>query len=43
MQGPADDGKAWRRDLRVKVTLALAAKLIGLLALWYFFFRDGRS
>src|SRR5579872_1974817 len=29
----------WRRELRVKITWALAAKLLGLLLLWFFFFR----
>jgi hypothetical protein len=43
MQGPADDGVIWRRDLRRKVVLALVAKLAGLFALWYFFFRGPPS
>ena len=29
----------WRRDLRVKITWALVAKLLGLLLLWFLFFR----
>ena len=31
----------WRRDLRVKITWALAAKLLALLLLWFLFFRGG--
>lgn len=38
-----DEDARWRRDLRFKVILALAAKLIGLGLLWYFFFRGGRT
>jgi hypothetical protein len=33
----------WRRDLRVKITWALAAKLLGLLLLWFLFFRGSGS
>ena len=43
MQSSTDDGAVWRRDLRLKVAIALAAKLLGLLALWYFFFRGANS
>jgi hypothetical protein len=32
----ADD---WRRDLRAKIVWALAAKLLGLFLLWFFFFK----
>jgi hypothetical protein len=43
MFDPADDGAAWRRDLRLKVALALAAKLAGLFVLWWLFFRGPSS
>jgi hypothetical protein len=33
----------WRRDLRVKITWALVAKLLGLLLLWFLFFRGSGS
>jgi hypothetical protein len=33
----------WHRDLRLKIAWALAAKLIGLILLWYLFFRGGGS
>jgi hypothetical protein len=33
---------AWRRDLKLKIGWALAAKLLGLVLLWFLFFR-GRS
>jgi hypothetical protein len=33
----------WQRDLRIKIAWALAAKLIGLMLLWYLFFRGGGS
>jgi len=42
MQGPTDDGANWRRDLRLKVALALVAKLAALWLLWYLFFRGAR-
>jgi hypothetical protein len=29
----------WRRDLRVKLTWALVVKLLGLMLLWWLFFR----
>jgi hypothetical protein len=29
----------WRRDLRIKIAWALAAKLLGLILLWLLFFR----
>jgi hypothetical protein len=29
----------WRRDLRVKITWVLIAKVLGLLMLWLLFFR----
>jgi hypothetical protein len=29
----------WRRDLKVKITLALVMKLLGLILLWWLFFR----
>jgi hypothetical protein len=31
----------WRRRLRAQITWALAAKLLALTLLWFFFFRDG--
>ena len=43
MLDPADEGTAWRRDLRLKVALALAAKLAGLFVLWYLFFRGSSA
>jgi hypothetical protein len=33
----------WRRRLRTQITWALAAKLLALTLLWFFFFRDGHS
>jgi hypothetical protein len=33
----------WQRDLRIKIAWALAAKLLGLILLWYLFFRGGGS
>jgi hypothetical protein len=33
----------WRRDLRAKITWALAAKLLALMLLWFLFFRGDRS
>jgi hypothetical protein len=30
---------AWQRQLKVKIALALAAKLLGLVLLWFLFFR----
>jgi hypothetical protein len=36
----ADD---WRRDLRAKIVWALAAKLMGLFLLWFFFFKGHGS
>jgi hypothetical protein len=36
----ADD---WRRDLRAKIVWALAAKLLGLFLLWFFFFKGRGS
>ena len=30
---------AWRRELKVKIVWALAAKLVGLTLLWMLFFR----
>jgi len=38
-----DQPDVWRRDLRVKITWALAAKLLGLLLLWFLFFRGSGS
>ncbi len=29
----------WQRDLRIKIAWALAAKLLGLILLWFLFFR----
>jgi hypothetical protein len=34
---------AWRRELRVKIVWALAAKLVGLTLLWMLFFRGHGS
>jgi hypothetical protein len=31
----------WQRDLRIKIAWALAAKLLGLILLWFLFFRGG--
>jgi hypothetical protein len=36
-------GGDWRRDLKVKIAWTLAAKLLGLLLLWFLFFRGNRS
>jgi hypothetical protein len=36
-------GEAWRRDLMLKVTWALAAKFLGLALLWFLFFRGHGS
>jgi hypothetical protein len=36
-------GEDWRRDLRVKIAWALAAKLLGLILLWLLFFRGHAS
>jgi hypothetical protein len=33
----------WRRDLRAKIAWTLAAKLLGLILLWFLFFRGNRS
>lgn len=33
----------WRRRLRAQITWALAAKLLALALLWFFFFRGGHS
>jgi hypothetical protein len=33
----------WRQDLRSKIAWALAAKLVGLLLLWFLFFRGHGS
>jgi hypothetical protein len=30
---------AWRQDLKLKIVWALAAKLLGLVLLWFLFFR----
>jgi len=35
--GQTDD---WRRDLKAKITWALVAKLLGLILLWFLFFRS---
>ncbi len=32
-------GDVWRRDLKIKVAWAVAAKLAGLTLLWFLFFR----
>jgi hypothetical protein len=37
---PDDD---WRRDLKVKIAWTLAAKLLGLILLWFLFFRGNHS
>jgi len=34
---------AWRRDLKLKIAWALAAKLLGLALLWFLFFRGHGS
>jgi hypothetical protein len=34
-----DQIDAWRRDLKVKITWALVAKLLGLMLLWLLFFK----
>jgi len=34
---------AWRRQLKVKIAWALAAKLLGLMLLWFLFFRGHGS
>jgi hypothetical protein len=39
-QHPID---AWRRDLKLKIAWALAAKLLGLALLWFLFFRGHGS
>lgn len=33
----------WRSRLRAQITWALAAKVLALALLWFFFFRRGRS
>jgi len=33
----------WQRDLKVKIGWALAAKLLGLVLLWFLFFRGHGS
>ena len=33
----------WRRDLKVKIAWTLAAKLLGLILLWFLFFRGHHS
>ena len=33
----------WRRDLKVKIACTLAAKLLGLILLWFLFFRGNHS
>jgi hypothetical protein len=38
-----DQPDVWRRDLRIKITWALAAKLLALLLLWFLFFRGSGS
>jgi len=43
MPDPQDLRDDWRRDLNAKITWALAAKLLGLMLLWFLFFRGGRS
>jgi hypothetical protein len=44
---PVDENRhlidAWRRDLKLKVGWALAAKLLGLVLLWFLFFRGHGS
>jgi hypothetical protein len=37
------DHEQWRRDLTVKISWALAAKLLGLALLWFLFFRGHGS
>jgi hypothetical protein len=32
-------GETWRRDLKVKIAWAFVAKLLGLVVLWFLFFR----
>jgi hypothetical protein len=32
-------GEAYRRDLKIKIAWALAAKLVALMLLWFLFFR----
>jgi hypothetical protein len=34
---------AWQRDLRIKISWALAAKLLGLVLLWFLFFKGHGS
>jgi hypothetical protein len=34
---------AWQRQLKVKIAWALAAKLLGLMLLWFLFFRGHGS
>jgi hypothetical protein len=36
-------GDAWRRDLKVKLAWAFAAKLLALTVLWFLFFRGNGS
>jgi hypothetical protein len=36
-------GGDWRRDLKVKIAWTLAAKLLGLILLWFLFFRGNHS
>jgi hypothetical protein len=33
----------WRQDLKVKIAWTLAAKLLGLILLWFLFFRGNHS
>jgi hypothetical protein len=37
----ASETEHWRRDLKVKIAWALAAKILGLILLWWLFFRGG--
>jgi hypothetical protein len=39
--GPQRDN--WRHDLKTKLAWAMAAKLAGLVLLWWLFFRGGHS
>jgi hypothetical protein len=36
-------GGDWRRDLKVKIAWTLAAKLLGLILLWFLFFQGNHS
>jgi hypothetical protein len=42
MLDPEDPRDDWRRDLRAKITWALAVKLAALMLLWFLFFRGDR-